>query len=295
MLQLIGVLLILNSLVVAGWWLSQQKSGMAACVTLCLIAIFAGIVLIFNERAVEITIDKVGTIKAVAEQAKVDAKTIAEIRERIEGQAATVDAVAKQAADAKRISEDVQKKNEQADEKLKDIDEAVKQGKSAVAELQAYTAFNNTVLAAQNDSRIAFDQVKAWAKDKSYSFAQAAQQAWQTILDSHASPMSEGGFTIPWNEGVDASKLSLQELRASYAVAPAHIRLGLVEYIRNRKDISKQDKMQFFVDVIRTDKSLKVVEYAGRYFTQESKDKLKPLAIEQHIEWWEKNKDSIKD
>jgi hypothetical protein len=34
MLQLIGLLIILNSLVVAGWWLTQQKSGMAACISL---------------------------------------------------------------------------------------------------------------------------------------------------------------------------------------------------------------------------------------------------------------------
>jgi hypothetical protein len=52
--------------------------------------------------------------------------------------------------------------------------------------------------------------------------------------------------------------------------------------------------MQFLVDVMRTDASLKVVEYAARYFIKESNDKLKPLAIKQHIEWWEKNKDSIR-
>ncbi len=295
MLQFIGLLLILNSLVVAVWWLSQQKPGMAWCVSLCLIAIFAGIVLIFNERAVEITIEKVGTIKAVAEQAKVDAKTIAEIRERIEGQAATVDAVAKQAADAKRISEEVQKKNQQADEKLKAIDEAVKHGNEAVADLQAYTTFNKTILAAQNDDRHAFDQLKAWAEDKKYPFANEAKQTWITILDDHNSPMMAGGFTIPWNEGVDPTKLSLEELTANYKKAPSQIRVMFVEYIwEKRTDISKRDRMQFLVDVLRNDLNLKVVEYAGRYFTSESKTKLKRLAIAQHLEWWEKNKDSIK-
>ena len=296
MLQLIGVLLIVNSLVVAGWWLSQQKSGMGWCVTLCLITIFAGIFLILNERAVEITIKNVGTIKAVADQAKVDAKTIAEIRERIEGQAATVDAVAKQAADAKRISEEVQKKNQQADEKLKAIDEAVKHGNEAVAELQAYTTFNKTILAAQNDDRPAFDQLGAWAEDKKYPFTAEAEQTWITILDSHNSPMMAGGFTIPWNEGVDPLKLSLEELKATYKQAPPQIRVMLVEYIwKKRTDIPKHDRMQFLADVLRNDSSLRVVEYAGLYFAGESKTKLKRLAVKQHLEWWEKNKDSIKD
>ncbi len=112
-------------------------------------------------------------------------------------------------------------------------------------------------------------------------------------MDSHASPLSEGGFHIPWNEGVGPSKLSFQQLRAIYSDASDHIRLGLVEYISKRKDISKHHRMQFLIEVIRVDRSLKVVEYAGRYFSAESEDKLKPLAIEKHIERWEKNKDSV--
>lgn len=293
MLQLIGVLLIVNSLAIAGWWLSQQKPGMTWCVSLCLIAIFAGIVLIFNERAVEITIEKVGTIKAVAEQARVDAKTITDIKDRIEGQAATVDAVAKQASEAKRISEEVQKKNQQADEKLKAIDEALKRGDKAVAELQAYTTFNKTILAAQNDDRKAFDQLWALAEEKNYPFAAEAKQTWTTILDTHNSPMMAGNFTIPWNEGVDPAKFSLEELKANYKEAPPQIRVMLVEYIwKKRTDIPKHDRMQFLVDVLRNDSSLRVVEYAGLYFTGESKTKLKRLAVKQHLDWWEKNKDS---
>ena len=293
MLQLIGLLIILNSLVVAGWWLMQQKPGMAACISLCLIGVFVGIVLIFNERAVEITIKNVGTIKAVAEQAKVDAQTISDIKQRIEGQAATVDAVAKTAYDAKRVAEDVESKSQEADKKLKNIDDAVKQGRAAVAELQAYTAFNNAVIAAQNDDRKSFDQLKTWAQDKNYPFSKAAQQAWMTILDSHDSAMSKGGFTIPWKEGVDPEKLSFEELQANYKEAPAHIRLGFVEYIWQRQDLQKQQRMQFLIDVLQTDSSLNVVEYAGRYFSAGSKDRLKPLAIEQHVDWWNKNKDSI--
>jgi hypothetical protein len=296
MLQLIGVLIIVNSLAIAGWWLSQQKPGMTWCVSLCLIAIFAGIVLIFNERAVEITIEKVGTIKAVAEQAKVDAKTISDIRERIEGQAATVDAVAKQAADAKRISEEVQKKNQQADEKLKTIDEALKRGNEAIAELQSYTTFNNTVLAAQNDDRRAFDQLNAWAEDKNYPFMTEAKQTWINILDSHNSPMMMGGFNIPWSEGIDPTKLSLEQLKVDYKEGPRQLRVAMIEYIWTKRiDIPKRDRMQFLVDVLRNDSSLRVVEYAGLYFTGASQDKLKRLAIKQHIEWWEKNKESIKD
>ena len=117
-----------------------------------------------------------------------------------------------------------------------------------------------------------------------------------TILDSHASAISEGGFKIPWKEDVDPAKFSFEQLQANYKnkEALAYVRLGLVEYIWRRQDFPKQQRMQFLIDVLQTDSSLKAVEYAGRYFMDGSKDKLKPLAIEQHVDWWNKNKDSIK-
>ena len=51
--------------------------------------------------------------------------------------------------------------------------------------------------------------------------------------------------------------------------------------------------MLLLVKVLTNDISLRVVEQAGRYFIQESKQKLKPLAVDEHLEWWEKNKDKF--
>jgi len=68
----------------------------------------------------------------------------------------------------------------------------------------------------------------------------------------------------------------------------------LLEYIwKTRTDIPKRERMQFIVDVFRNDSSLRAVEYARRYFGGESKTMLKPLAIKQYLDWWEKNKESI--
>ena len=48
------------------------------------------------------------------------------------------------------------------------------------------------------------------------------------------------------------------------------------------------------MDVLRTDESLRVVEYAGRYFAAGTDDKLKPIAVREHLKWWEENKNSVK-
>ncbi|MBI4793682.1 MAG: hypothetical protein HY789_13350, partial [Deltaproteobacteria bacterium] len=99
MLQLLGIVLIVSSLVFAAYWIAKQKPAKTAMLFLCAISVFAGMFLTMNERATEITIEKVGTIKAAAHQATVDAKQIAEIKERILAQGATVDLVAKEAAE----------------------------------------------------------------------------------------------------------------------------------------------------------------------------------------------------
>jgi hypothetical protein len=115
-------------------------------------------------------------------------------------------------------------------------------------------------------------------------------------MDQHDPAMVRSGFTIPWKEGVDPQKLAVAEIEQTFKQAPPHIRVGLLEFLwEKRTDIPKKDRLAFLVEVLRTDESLNVVEYAGRWFANGTGDKLKPLAIPLHLEWWEKNKDSIKD
>jgi len=164
----------------------------------------------------------------------------------------------------------------------------------ALAELRETSEYVMTVVAAQNDDRKAFDQLKTWADDKSSPFSARAAQAWSKILDEHATPFFKG-LTVPWAESVDPSKLSLDQLKATHRSAPPHIRVALLEYIWNRGDIAKKQKMAFLVDVMKTDASLQVVEYAARFFMKESNQKIKPLAIDPLLEWWAKHKNEYSE
>lgn len=49
------------------------------------------------------------------------------------------------------------------------------------------------------------------------------------------------------------------------------------------------------MDVMRNDSSLMAVEYAGRYFTSGADLKIKPAAVDYLYEWWQKNKEMIKE
>ncbi len=96
-MKLLGILLVVNSLLLAIYCASTGHQHIKSIITVCLIAAFVGIVFTMHDRAIEITFNKIGTIKAAAEQATADAKEIAEIKKRIEAQSATVDIVAQRA------------------------------------------------------------------------------------------------------------------------------------------------------------------------------------------------------
>lgn len=294
MLKLAGALLIINAFFITGWWFWGEHTQNKWAFMLCALAIFVGIFLILEDRVTELTVKGVGTIKSAAKQASADADSISDLKTRVESQSATVDLVAQEAADAKELVNDLSEKNTKAEEKLSQLDNAISDGILAVEELQLYTQFNTTVISAQSDNRPAYDQLWDWSKDSSFPFQNAAAQSAQTIMDQHNPAMVSVGFSVPWNEGVDPQKLSLPELLQTFLNAPPHIRLGILEFVwEKRTDITKRDRLQFLVNVIRTDESLKVVEYAGRYFAQGTDDKFKPIAIGSHLKWWDENKDSI--
>ncbi|MBA7709837.1 hypothetical protein ES703_118763 [subsurface metagenome] len=293
-MKLVGILLILNSIAASSYWITAHGTHKGAVLTLCSLAVFAGIAFLISDRITELSMKGIGTIKAAAEQASADANVVSELKKRVEDQSATVDLVAKEAADAKKLVNALSLKNSKAEEKLSQLDKSINDGNLAVKELQIYTQFNRVVLAAKNDSRRAYEQLWAWSADSSYPLQKDATQTIQTIVDQHDPKMTITNTSISLKNGKNPLKLSLSDLRIAMLSTPPNIRRCVVEFVwRERTDISKKDRLEFLVDVLRSDESLLVVEYAGRYFEEGTGDKLKPLAIKQHLEWWKKNKGTI--
>lgn len=178
-----------------------------------------------------------------------------------------------------------------AENRLKALDKEIGKARGTRDDLRERSEFAMTVIFAQNDDRKAFDELKTWSETPEFLFKNEAQQAWIKILDEHATPYSLSGFTVPWSEGVDPDKLAFVQLKENFSNAPPFIRVALLEYIwKKRDDIAKKDRMAFLAHVLETDGSLQVVEYAGRFFTQESKQKIKPLAVDVLLDWWRSNK-----
>lgn len=181
-LQLIGVLIIVNSLTCAGWFVAHDKTLGAGGIALVVFSIVAGLALIFNEKAVEISFGKIATLKAAAQQATTDAKEIAAVRQRVEAQAATLDLVAKESADAKRLLGSLREENKNADEKLKLLDQKT----AEIYRLpDGRTRMGNMITGNPSVLQEQFDRMITFYKDKKFEDAYAAAKVGiKTFEDS---------------------------------------------------------------------------------------------------------------
>jgi Tfp pilus assembly protein PilX len=106
------------------------------------------------------------------------------------------------------LSGEAEAQNRAAAEKLAALNKAKNDANAALSDIKSTEDFIETIVAAQNDDRAAFDNLAKLARDASSPYAERAQHAWTTIFDQHSTGMYQSGFKIGWKEGFDPSKLS---------------------------------------------------------------------------------------
>lgn len=132
-MKLLGILLIINALAITGWH-AANTTGNKTVIVVCLIAVFAGIVLTFQDRITELTIKGVGSLKAATKEAESKLEEIEAIRKRVEAQGATIDLVAKDASEARSLTEEIKLRSEQVEKKMTEIDGALTRAEEKATE-----------------------------------------------------------------------------------------------------------------------------------------------------------------
>lgn len=291
MYSFLGILLIILPIIFSVYWINKKKSESGKIMILCTLMVFSGITIFFNERVIEVTINSVGTIKTAQKQAQTDANQIEEIKNRIIAQSATIDLVAKQANNAKELADDLLRKNAEASKQMESFNNSLQRGATAVKQLQDYSILTETTLAARGDDCKAYDQLLAWSKDESYALQNEAKLAVKSIMEQN----EQIRFipTIKWKENVNPNQLALNQLAYDFKIQETpQMRSALLSFIWKRDDIPKKERLAFLVEVIQTDPSIRVVDHAGGIFARATGDGFKDLAKEEHLRWWEENKDN---
>ena len=103
-LQIIGLIIIVTPISITIWCFIRLKPYAKSMLYVCLISVFIGLPLIIINRITEITVGHVGTIKTATKQVTLDAEEVSKLRKRVEAQSATIDLVAQNATDAKKLS-----------------------------------------------------------------------------------------------------------------------------------------------------------------------------------------------
>jgi hypothetical protein len=196
--------------------------------------------------------------------------------------------------EVEKFKQDISEKSVKANEKIVSLEDSLSKATSIMGKLASINNFTSTVVAAQNDDRRAFDLLEQWANDPNNKFREQALGAWVSILDDN----SGGPFFIPtgkfpWPEGYDPSQLSLNDLRRRYHELPTVMRPSLINYIWKREDFSKLDRLDFMMEIMKSDPSLKAVRYAGHYFSKGTKQQIKPLAVSLLSQWWLEHRDEF--
>lgn len=172
------------------------------------------------------------------------------------------------------------------------IVQVIEKHSSLIHELTLVNEYTQTVINAEAGYRKAYDQLLMWADDKTFPMAHQAFETWKKITSSHNPVFYKQNWSpSTWYDDGDPSTLSLSELVDFYRQQEplSFRRIALIDYLYQRKDIPKSDKMKFFIEVIEKDDSLDAVEYAGRYFGTLAGLKLHPLAVEGYLKWWKQN------
>jgi len=196
--------------------------------------------------------------------------------------------VAREAHNAKDLVDDLSRKNVEAEKQIKALSDAIEKGTSAVAELQNYATLISTTVKAQGDDRNAYDQLWAWSKDDSFTLNKEAKRAADSIMEQYDQIIMVP--RVQWKEGVESNLLSLRRLSYNYWIeADKETRIAILSFVWKRTDIPQRDRLGFLVDVMRKEQSIRLAEYAGRIFSKATDNGLKPLALVDHIKWWEES------
>lgn len=259
------------------------------------IAIFFGFAVLLSNRITEFTIPNIGTIKAATKQATNDAATISALKKRVEDQSATVDAVAAQAEQAQKLSQASQAQTTKAEQQLATLNKVITDATATLGKLKAEEHIVELIVSAQNDDRHAYDELYKISSEAGSPFSALAGNAWLTIYNARSAPFYESASPLQWRAGVDPAKFSFQDLKTMYARIPASVKPEFLQYILERKDIPKVQKMEFFMEVMKTDPSLGAMEYAGRYFAQEAGLNIKAMALPYFADWWKHHREEFGD
>lgn len=165
------------------------------------------------------------------------------------------------------------------------VDSKIRISEEQLNKLINKTQFQLLELQALNDDRSSFDSLIAISKSNS-SFAKMAKQSVDNIILEYENP----SFAIGGSLGSGYSNKKIQELKTLIHKISTSERVGMIWDIWDASAISLNDRIELFIDIVKSDQSLKVVSCAAEKIIELRKLPFKKLEIEKLLSWWQQEK-----
>lgn len=310
MIQLVGILIILNTLVVSGWLLATGHPFPKTLVALCSVACGVGLALVFYERGFDLNLIGNTKFRVAAQQAVADANEIAKIRERVENQSATVDLAVKKAAEAERAVEadanqiaeikkrveaqsvavdSALKKAADVEQVAKDLSEKNLRAEESLSRMERTNEFMTLVTKAQNDDRSAFDQLLLHRRTKG-PFQDIAVRVVQELA-LELTQVIRTDPPVNWKDiGVNPQSATLDELSAAFRKVVRAFQPAYLRDVWRQDRFTKAERLQFLCDVIGSTSSLRTLQAACALMDTEAKIRQNFLRAEAYQQWWDQNR-----
>ena len=240
----------------------------------------------FGDAITKVTLPIGFGFEKAATQAAADANSINIIRRRVENQSATIDMIAATAKTSESTAKLAQDRLQETEKIIDSLHQVVAQADITLKRLQQSAQVTTFIADAEDDDRSALNELLRVSQDPSNPDAQRAQAAWNTITTGAYTGI-QLIFPVPWNKGIDPTKLDLEQLKTGYMEAKTQLlQVGLLQYIAGRSDFSKMAKAEFFLAVYKDSKSIKNAAYAAHQFYDITKGDLPIFQVELATAWW---------
>jgi cellobiose-specific phosphotransferase system component IIA len=232
-------------------------------------------------------------IETAAEEATADAKTIQQIKDRVENQRDTIDEAFKHSKEALMVSQ-------QASNKVMELSVTLDKANGSLSNLNELIEFTSLIAKAQTGDRESFYLLLNPTKTAiptTSTFYQGLIGGLVCKIESDALREMDGTVGTDWKAvKIESDKCTIDDFikyYGKYQFLPS-VRTGILRYLYSSPRFSERQKFDFYAMVIRSDKNLVAVHCACKCMDDKARIGKNFIGGDGYLKWYEEHKGELK-
>ena len=144
-------------------------------------------------------------------------------------------------------------------------------------------------LEASNDSRTAFEKLKELSKQSDYTLRLKANEYYMQLLDELKSPVYYYTFLVSGENLPDFSKMNIDQIKELMSISNNESRATILNEVWGISNLTFQEKMKFYNEVIKNDQSINVTRSAAQIVINQNKLDYNPMEWDKIISFIDKS------